>query len=178
MSGVWGAGRMRRNIVTTEQEFAWLQCPRCGYDLRGQIEQRCPACGSPFDADELKALREDDGMYAAAGQQLGLTAGLMAGCALLSVSVRALFVAAVSSSQGRDPVDFSDGVRVAYHIVVVCAPFLVAAPIAVILVWRFHQRLVGDRVFDANGKAFLFGAFVVLMLIVLFVWTASVAYFD
>ncbi len=25
-----------------------IVCRRCGYDLRGQIEQRCPECGNPF----------------------------------------------------------------------------------------------------------------------------------
>jgi len=26
-------------------------CLRCGYDLRGQTEARCPECGGPFDPD-------------------------------------------------------------------------------------------------------------------------------
>ena len=25
-------------------------CLKCGYDLRGQIDPRCPECGTPFDA--------------------------------------------------------------------------------------------------------------------------------
>ena len=25
-------------------------CLKCGYDLRGQTEARCPECGTPFDA--------------------------------------------------------------------------------------------------------------------------------
>ncbi len=26
-------------------------CLKCGYDLRGQTEARCPECGTPFDAE-------------------------------------------------------------------------------------------------------------------------------
>jgi hypothetical protein len=29
-------------------------CIKCGYDLRGQIEPRCPECGTEFDAALLK----------------------------------------------------------------------------------------------------------------------------
>ncbi len=27
-------------------------CKKCGYDLRGQVEHRCPECGTPFDPGE------------------------------------------------------------------------------------------------------------------------------
>ena len=29
--------------------FAGLNCPTCGYDLRGLSEPRCPECGEGFD---------------------------------------------------------------------------------------------------------------------------------
>ncbi len=29
-------------------------CERCGYDLRGQTEARCPECGTPFDEKLLR----------------------------------------------------------------------------------------------------------------------------
>ncbi len=32
----------------------WLKCPRCGYDVRGLPENRCPECGNFFDPDELR----------------------------------------------------------------------------------------------------------------------------
>ena len=31
-------------------ERAGFRCQRCGYDLRGQVEPRCPECGWEFDA--------------------------------------------------------------------------------------------------------------------------------
>src|SRR5437667_12482923 len=31
-----------------------LHCPMCEYDLRGQVEPRCPECGARFDWDELR----------------------------------------------------------------------------------------------------------------------------
>lgn len=36
-------------------------CVKCGYDLRGQVEARCPACGSAFDATLLRNDREESG---------------------------------------------------------------------------------------------------------------------
>src|SRR5438309_10005725 len=30
-----------------------LHCPMCDYDLRGQVEPRCPECGYRFDWEEL-----------------------------------------------------------------------------------------------------------------------------
>ena len=30
------------------------KCAKCGYDLRGQRETRCPECGTEFDRDKLK----------------------------------------------------------------------------------------------------------------------------
>jgi hypothetical protein len=30
-----------------------LLCPRCGYNLRGLVEYRCPECGAPFDPVRL-----------------------------------------------------------------------------------------------------------------------------
>ena len=31
-----------------------VQCPMCGYDLRGQVDPRCPECGYRFDWEELR----------------------------------------------------------------------------------------------------------------------------
>src|SRR5438552_18029124 len=31
-----------------------LHCPMCDYDLRGQVEPRCPECGYRFDWEELR----------------------------------------------------------------------------------------------------------------------------
>lgn len=28
-------------------------CMKCGYDLRGQVEPRCPECGTDFDSELL-----------------------------------------------------------------------------------------------------------------------------
>ena len=32
-----------------------VPCPRCGYDLRGQRECRCPECGESFDLSQIVA---------------------------------------------------------------------------------------------------------------------------
>ena len=32
-----------------------VPCPRCGYDLRGQRECRCPECGQSFDLSQIVA---------------------------------------------------------------------------------------------------------------------------
>lgn len=44
-------------------ERAGFRCRRCGYDLQGQVEPRCPECGSEFDRAELAA-------YVARGSQV------------------------------------------------------------------------------------------------------------
>ena len=33
-------------------------CLKCGYDLRGQTEPRCPECGTPFDADLIVGAKQ------------------------------------------------------------------------------------------------------------------------
>jgi len=37
--------------------YAGLHCPGCEYPLRGLTEPRCPECGTPFDADQLRRRR-------------------------------------------------------------------------------------------------------------------------
>jgi hypothetical protein len=34
-------------------------CLTCGYDLRGQIDPRCPECGTPCEPSILKTTREN-----------------------------------------------------------------------------------------------------------------------
>ncbi len=33
-------------------------CLKCGYDLRGQTEPRCPECGTPFDAELIDGAKK------------------------------------------------------------------------------------------------------------------------
>ncbi len=42
-------GILRRNLA----QLGGLVCEQCGYDLRGQIDPRCPECGLPFDPRRL-----------------------------------------------------------------------------------------------------------------------------
>ena len=39
------------------REGTGFRCRQCGYDLQGQVEARCPECGSAFDPAELAAYR-------------------------------------------------------------------------------------------------------------------------
>ena len=41
-------------------ERCGLRCKRCGYDLRGQSEPRCPECGAQLDAEQQAALKTGD----------------------------------------------------------------------------------------------------------------------
>ncbi len=41
--------RHRQQIRKIEQGI----CVVCGYDLRGQVEPRCPECGTPFDPSNM-----------------------------------------------------------------------------------------------------------------------------
>jgi hypothetical protein len=38
-------------------ERTGFRCRKCGYDLQGQTESRCPECGLEFDSAELAAYR-------------------------------------------------------------------------------------------------------------------------
>lgn len=40
----------RRSIREDLRKIGVPICIQCGYDIRGQVEPRCPECGSPFDA--------------------------------------------------------------------------------------------------------------------------------
>jgi len=44
-----------------------LECPTCGYDLRGLTEQRCPECGCAFDLAALRAGGENHSTFRAYG---------------------------------------------------------------------------------------------------------------
>lgn len=41
--------------VVASDDPAPLDCPACGYDLRGFSNARCPECGSTFDVEQLRA---------------------------------------------------------------------------------------------------------------------------
>ncbi len=50
----WGelwvaARRIRLNLRRRLNDQGAVVCMRCGYDLRGQVERRCPECGEPFE---------------------------------------------------------------------------------------------------------------------------------
>jgi len=40
-------------ICWEPREGPAVPCPKCGYDLRGQQECRCPECGQQFTVGEL-----------------------------------------------------------------------------------------------------------------------------
>ena len=39
-------------------------CLKCGYDLRGQTEPRCPECGTPFDVQLIEGHKKQDDVSA------------------------------------------------------------------------------------------------------------------
>lgn len=52
-ASVCRSGRVRKARVMS------IECPHCGYDLRGLVEGRCPECGFGYDHEGLRALRLD-----------------------------------------------------------------------------------------------------------------------
>lgn len=47
--------RIRRSLRQQLIEIHVPICLECGYDLRGQVEPRCPECGKPFNPNLLRA---------------------------------------------------------------------------------------------------------------------------
>jgi hypothetical protein len=59
--GLWLArDRMQRSLRRQLLEAGRPVCIECGYDLRGQIEPRCPECGTAFDRTLLRPPRHLD----------------------------------------------------------------------------------------------------------------------
>ena len=50
--------RLRRSLRQQLVERGYALCIKCGYDLRGQTDPRCPECGKEFDE---KLLKQDGG---------------------------------------------------------------------------------------------------------------------
>ena len=66
-----------------------LGCPKCGYDLHGIDEVRCPECGFGYDADALRSMAEsEDGMRLAAARSMVLRATIAATLAVPAVCDR------------------------------------------------------------------------------------------
>lgn len=63
-----------RSLFPDSQE---MLCPRCLYDLRGQVEQRCPECGEAFDPQRLDILRGHVQGVASAWETLGGRRGFL-----------------------------------------------------------------------------------------------------
>ncbi len=59
-AGIVGSRGLRGMVPRVEPSERALHCPRCGYDLRGLPQPRCPECGLAFAADDWAAgvLRE------------------------------------------------------------------------------------------------------------------------
>jgi hypothetical protein len=51
---------IRKSLRQSLQAKGIPICIPCGYDLRGQLEPRCPECGAPFDAHLVSQLVIDD----------------------------------------------------------------------------------------------------------------------
>lgn len=51
--------RVRRSLREQLVERGLPVCLECGYDLRGQIDPRCPECATPFDEKLLRASRTE-----------------------------------------------------------------------------------------------------------------------
>jgi hypothetical protein len=47
--------RVQRSVRTWLVMRGIPICLRCGYDLRGQADPRCPECGNPFDSSLLRS---------------------------------------------------------------------------------------------------------------------------
>ncbi len=55
----WWQPRFRKSIRRQLVQAGIAVCMKCGYDLRGQTQPRCPECGTPFDVSPLDRAGND-----------------------------------------------------------------------------------------------------------------------
>jgi len=85
-----------------------FRCRRCGYDLQGQVESRCPECGTEFDAAAASRMQrmhdaEDRERIRRRRQWIGLTVMIvLSALTVLGVVATALFKGNVGASGVRE----------------------------------------------------------------------------
>jgi predicted RNA-binding Zn-ribbon protein involved in translation (DUF1610 family) len=55
----WYFWRLGRRAVWRRLQSDGPRCPKCGYDLQGQSELRCPECGERWTLGELWIAQRD-----------------------------------------------------------------------------------------------------------------------
>lgn len=167
---MWKARSIRGNIVTTENEFAWLKCAHCGFDLRGQIEPRCPECGQPLNEEQLRAGRADP-TWRIFNRHVGLTAAGIGGCALVSFIARIVTREVEFGLQEHPLQPPPHWLHAAVILAVTWGPLLAGMAAAGYIIFRFRRKLIEADVLDVTGKTVIFGAFVVFTVLMLAVLT-------
>jgi len=74
-------GHLDRRTATPSGFAAGLHCPRCGYDLRGIPEDRCPECGFRYEHAAIRMIVADGEEYRlAAYRRVVRLTGAVLGC--------------------------------------------------------------------------------------------------
>lgn len=73
----------------------WLVCKKCGYDLRGLTEHRCPECGQSFDPQRMESdfflLTKKWPIAGVVTKYFSLLFTVFVGCLFLVFGVRQVF---------------------------------------------------------------------------------------
>lgn len=143
-----------------------LQCPNCGYDLRGQVTERCPECGFYYDPPGVRSLASAawDDATDAYNLSIGFLGGNLA-VLLTGIFGLTLFVAA------GEPIGLATAL---------VSPLLIIAPLPVAAFIR--SRAIRQPIIGAYGSPFLqivewFRVFPVGVTLILLAAAAAVTMF-
>lgn len=161
-------------------ESPWLRCPVCRYDLRGLAENRCPECGTAFDAEYLKTRffmgTKQRPLVGIVARFYSMLLAVFVGCLFLAFGVRQTF--AMSRTRGKGIYYFTHHGDRLYNVLVQLVPTLIFFSAVVYLTIWLNRRLCLANI-PNRGDVLVVVAFFTLPLIVFsYVCSGGIGFFS
>jgi len=154
-----------------EMQLTGMNCPSCGYDLRGLPEHRCPECGRPFDPRTISDCPPSVINRRTASR--ALCAFFL--CLIFSVCGRLCFAHMALWPPGQTMYWYTDGKDTLYNFCVGLLPSILFALSIIWIVfregWLFRSYPLGTHVIATVFIMCLAGLF-------LWILSLSIASFD
>ena len=158
----------------------WLVCKKCGYDLRGLTEHRCPECGHAFDPRRM----ETDYFYETqrwpiAGvvtKYFSLLFTVFIGCLFLAFGVRQAF--AMFHPKGVSMYYYTNHGDRLYNLLVQKAPALIFFSAVVYLTVWLNRRLRLAKVPNHADILFAVAFFALPLVIFAYACAGGIGFLD